>query len=990
MGDKANSNNRQRASIMPHRKLRSDFDGKIAGLYDLEETIGEGHFAVVKLARHVFTGEKVAVKVIDKTKLDDISKAHLFQEVRCMKLVQHPNVVRLYEVIDTQTKLYLILELGDGGDMYDYIMKHEKGIEENKARLYFRQIVEAISYCHRLHVVHRDLKPENVVFFKKLELVKLTDFGFSNMFNPGNKLETSCGSLAYSAPEILLGDSYDAQAVDIWSLGVILFMLVCGKPPFQEVNDSETLTMIMDCKYQFPPHVSQPCRDLVSLMLRREPGNRATLQQIEEHDWLKTGGDDIPHYHMPLISREQVSEEDHVTVVDKMVEGCIATKEDILQSLEKDMYNHITATYYLLAERRLRKHRADMATQAALMQLRKHSAPPGSHPKPHLEPLALSPRRTREIKKTKTAPISQLVIPESPTEAGETDTRIDYFTTLTDSQTLDRRTRNRTSVKTAPSSPSLAVPHTVRPVFPMTKSVPEIHEPVRRKKKSRAFSRIAILSSYFEQKIAALSGNGSSQKKTGWRLPGFAKKKSRVKQRGVVNFTNIEPSANNYECIQTKDAESAEEKKVLPKQKGLVMSLLSPQGIHPAPSTSKCDSPLGRKCSLIKEESVDEESSRSEDEDLEIESYTDKIRSSKSAENLDIDDDRSNNASPNKEPEQQQVFLKRPLLSVASSPQLLNQICEENESEEEDDFVPPSLNASRLLTKRNSLASPEVIRKYEARRRRKGTGSRGTSCSSSDASDTDDTEGRSRKDKLKQKFVHRRDSSDHSSDTDGGPSGHGNGGFGKGLGGGGEGGGGPRRDGDDKGGGGGKKDGKGGSPKSGRNHHGKGKQNNLNFKLGGEPILENGRTVELSIGSDISNRSIGGSRSSLKYVIERDENVSDSDAEDNADNENDEGVSEIKKLRETLIEKLNQENKSRSRKHGTDISDFSSLKGDSKSDIKKLIIARCPPHCDINGGKKSSSPLKVKIDINSNMCCKQQSSKQNSQLKVEAKCCSLV
>ena len=198
---------------MAHRKLRSDFDGKIAGLYDLEETIGEGHFAVVKLARHVFTGEKVAVKVIDKTKLDEVSKSHLFQEVRCMKLVQHPNVVRLYEVIDTQTKLYLILELGDGGDMYDYIMKHEKGLDEARARKYFRQIVEAISYCHRLHVVHRDLKPENVVFFEKLGMVKLTDFGFSNMFNPGKKLETSCGSLAYSAPEILLGDSYDAPAV---------------------------------------------------------------------------------------------------------------------------------------------------------------------------------------------------------------------------------------------------------------------------------------------------------------------------------------------------------------------------------------------------------------------------------------------------------------------------------------------------------------------------------------------------------------------------------------------------------------------------------------------------------------------------------------------------------------------------------------------------------------------------------------------------------
>lgn len=191
----------------------SSYDGKIAGLYDLEETLGRGHFAIVKLAKHVFTGQKVAVKVIDKNKLDEVSRSHLFQEVRCMKLVQHPHVVRLYEVIDTQTKLYLILELGDGGDMYDYIMQHENGLDEELARYYFRQIVHAISYCHKLHVVHRDLKPENVIFFKKQGVVKLTDFGFSNLYRPGEKLETSCGSLAYSAPEILLGDLYDAPAV---------------------------------------------------------------------------------------------------------------------------------------------------------------------------------------------------------------------------------------------------------------------------------------------------------------------------------------------------------------------------------------------------------------------------------------------------------------------------------------------------------------------------------------------------------------------------------------------------------------------------------------------------------------------------------------------------------------------------------------------------------------------------------------------------------
>ncbi|XP_010766841.1 SNF-related serine/threonine-protein kinase-like isoform X2 [Notothenia coriiceps] len=193
--------------------LKRHHDGKVAGLYDLDKTLGRGHFAVVKLARHVFTGEKVAVKVIDKTKLDPVARAHLFQEVRCMKMVQHPNVVRLYEVIDTATKLYLILELGDGGDMYDCIMKHEGGLTEEVAKCYFAQIVHAISYCHRLHVVHRDLKPENVVFFEKLGVVKLTDFGFSNRFQPGKTLNTSCGSLAYSAPEILLGDEYDAPAV---------------------------------------------------------------------------------------------------------------------------------------------------------------------------------------------------------------------------------------------------------------------------------------------------------------------------------------------------------------------------------------------------------------------------------------------------------------------------------------------------------------------------------------------------------------------------------------------------------------------------------------------------------------------------------------------------------------------------------------------------------------------------------------------------------
>ncbi|XP_059848637.1 SNF related kinase b [Hypanus sabinus] len=344
-------------------------DGKIAGLYDLDKTLGKGHYAVVRLARHVFTGEKVAVKVIDKTKLDKSATGHLLQEVRCMKLVQHPNVVRLYEVIDTQSKLYLILELGDGGDMFDYIMNHDSGLSEEQAKIYFAQIVHAISYCHKLHVVHRDLKPENVVFFKEQGVVKLTDFGFSNRFQPGKMLTTSCGSLAYSAPEILLGDEYDAPAVDIWSLGVILYMLVCGYPPFHEVNDSETLTMIMDCRYTVPQHISADCKNLISRMLQREPRKRASLEEIEGHPWLQ-GVDPSPakKLSLPLTSYKSLSEEEHEIIIQAMECGNIAHRELIQEALEADKYNHITASYFLLAERILRE-KQEKQTQSRSLSL---------------------------------------------------------------------------------------------------------------------------------------------------------------------------------------------------------------------------------------------------------------------------------------------------------------------------------------------------------------------------------------------------------------------------------------------------------------------------------------------------------------------------------------------------------------------------------------------------------------------------------------------
>ncbi|VDL81885.1 unnamed protein product [Nippostrongylus brasiliensis] len=195
-------------------------------------------------------------------------------------------------------------------------------------------------------------QPENVVFFEKLGMVKLTDFGFSNLFEPGKQLRTACGSLAYSAPEILLGDAYDAPAVDVWSLGVILFMLVCGRLPFQEANDSETLTKILDCRYITPEHLSNACRNLIQRMLVRDPSKRAGLAEIVSNAWV-----------LPLIVKHHLPHSAHTTIIEQMVAGGVGTEENILRALENDEYNSMTATYYLLAERILATCREEQAKE---------------------------------------------------------------------------------------------------------------------------------------------------------------------------------------------------------------------------------------------------------------------------------------------------------------------------------------------------------------------------------------------------------------------------------------------------------------------------------------------------------------------------------------------------------------------------------------------------------------------------------------------------
>eukprot|EP00124_Ichthyophonus_hoferi_P001720 Ihof_evm3s98 gene=Ihof_evmTU3s98 len=207
--------------------MRGSFEKReeqYVGDYKLLHTIGEGHSGKVRLALHTITDETVAVKIVNKTKLDPAWIHKLIREVHIMKLLDHPNIIRLYEVIDTEATLYVFMEYAQGGELFDFIIDHNDRLPESTSRKIFRQMLSAVDYCHANFVVHRDLKAENVLLDKDLN-VKIADFGFSNYFSPGSALETFCGSPDYCAPELFLRHSYEGPEVDVWAMGVILYIM---------------------------------------------------------------------------------------------------------------------------------------------------------------------------------------------------------------------------------------------------------------------------------------------------------------------------------------------------------------------------------------------------------------------------------------------------------------------------------------------------------------------------------------------------------------------------------------------------------------------------------------------------------------------------------------------------------------------------------------------------------------------------------------------
>lgn len=339
------------------------------GKYRLLKTIGKGNFAKVKLAKHVPTGKEVAIKIIDKTQLNPGSLQKLFREVRIMKILDHPNIVKLFQVIETEKTLYLVMEYASGGEVFDYLVFHGR-MKEKEARAKFRQIVSAVQYCHQKKIIHRDLKAENLLLDSEM-VIKIADFGFSNEFTPGNKLDTFCGSPPYAAPELFQGKKYDGPEVDVWSLGVILYTLVSGSLPFDGSNLKELRERVLRGKYRIPFYMSTDCENLLKKFLVLNPARRASLETIMKDRWMNIGyeDDELKPYIEPAMDFEDLK---RIEILTEMGYSHI----EIEESLKNNKYDDVYATYLLLG-RRSSDLESDGSRSGSSLSLRNTCLTPG-------------------------------------------------------------------------------------------------------------------------------------------------------------------------------------------------------------------------------------------------------------------------------------------------------------------------------------------------------------------------------------------------------------------------------------------------------------------------------------------------------------------------------------------------------------------------------------------------------------------------------------
>ncbi|KAJ4982453.1 hypothetical protein NE237_033290 [Protea cynaroides] len=276
------------------------------GKYELGRTLGEGTFAKVKFARNVDTGENVAIKILDKEKvLKHKMISQIKREISTMKLIRHPNVIRMHEVMASKTKIYIVLEFVNGGELFDKIASSGR-MKEDDARKYFQQLINTVDYCHSRGVFHRDLKPENLLLDASGNL-KVSDFGLSALpqqVREDGLLHTTCGTPNYVAPEVINNKGYDGAKADLWSCGVILFVLMAGYLPFEDSNLVTLYKKIFKAEFTCPPWFSTSAKKLIKRILDPNTVTRIKISEVIENEWFKKG------YKPPVFHSADVSLDD--------------------------------------------------------------------------------------------------------------------------------------------------------------------------------------------------------------------------------------------------------------------------------------------------------------------------------------------------------------------------------------------------------------------------------------------------------------------------------------------------------------------------------------------------------------------------------------------------------------------------------------------------------------------------------------------------------
>ena len=333
--------------------IQNDNEEKQIGNYILINQIGSGGFAKVYLAFHIPTSEKVAIKILNKSLLrkDPENAERLKKEIEILKLVKHKNIVRLYEVMETPQKIYLVMELCENGELFDYILEHQN-LDEKKALKIFQEIINGIEYLHKQNIVHRDIKPENMLLDSDYS-IKLIDFGISTQYSNSELLSTPCGTVVYAPPEMHRGNKYCGLLSDVWSCGVVLYAMVCGYLPFGEENEEINISNIINGVFEIPSFISPELKDLLIHILDKDPYQRYDIDQIKNHSWFNLT--------KPRMRDGIIVGYNNIPVDNEVIKKCAkeyhGNSAKIKKSVKNNLFDENSALYYIVLKKMIREDR---------------------------------------------------------------------------------------------------------------------------------------------------------------------------------------------------------------------------------------------------------------------------------------------------------------------------------------------------------------------------------------------------------------------------------------------------------------------------------------------------------------------------------------------------------------------------------------------------------------------------------------------------------